>query len=80
MTSLSIMPEAPAARWIKRWPANLAVLGSSPTGGGNLFNRKWGFIEHSHSLSPSHLPVTAIVLKMKVKLQVKHPSINAGFS
>ena len=35
------------ARWVKRWPADQVVPGSTPTGSGNLFNRKRGSIAHS---------------------------------
>ena len=47
---------APVAQWVTCWPADLAVLSLSPTGGGNLFNRKWGSMAHSLSLSPTHCP------------------------
>ena len=48
----------------KRWPTDLAVPGSSPTGGGNRFNCERSFIGYSLSLSNSHHPdMTEILLK-----------------
>ena len=44
--------KAPVAQWIKRWPTDLAVPGSSPAWGGNLSNRKRGSMEHILSLLP----------------------------
>ena len=48
----------------KRWPTDLAVPGSSPTGGGNRFNCERSSIGYSLSLSNSHHPdMTNILLK-----------------
>ena len=33
---------APTAQWVVCWPTDLAVLGSSPARGGDLFDHKWG--------------------------------------
>ena len=49
---------------VKRRPTDLAVPGSSPAWGDDLFNRKRGSIVHSLSMSPAHRPdITEILLK-----------------
>ena len=53
-------------QYVKRWPADLAVWGSSPTGGGDHFNHR---LATSLSLSPTQRP------DMDVNSQVIHPSI-----
>ena len=52
---------APVIQWVKGWSADLAAPGSSTAWGGELFTRKWGFIAHSLSLSPTH-DMTEILL------------------
>ena len=48
-----------------------------PAAGGELFNRKRGFIIHSLSSSPTHRPnMTEILFKMMEKLQVIHSQRN----
>ena len=55
---------APVAQWFKRWPTDLAVSGSSPARGGNISNRKRGFIAHGLSLKANHRPdMSEILLK-----------------
>ena len=54
----------PVAQWVKHWPTDLAVLGSIPTWGGDLFNRKQGSIAPSFLLSSIHRPdMTETLLK-----------------
>ena len=54
---MSLDSGAPVAQWVKRWPTDLAVLGSSPALSGDLFNRKPGATAHSLALS---LPIVLI--------------------
>ena len=54
----------PEAQWVKPWPADLVVVGSSPAGGRDLFNGNRGSIAHSLSLLSTHHPdLTEILLK-----------------
>ena len=56
----------PVAQWVKRWTTDIAVPGSSPAWGGDLFNRKRGSssIAHNLSLSTAHcIDMTEIQLK-----------------
>ena len=46
----------PVAQWVKSWPIDGAVLGLSPARGGDLSNRKRGFMTHSFLLSPLLCP------------------------
>ena len=56
--------KSPVAQWVKPWPADLVVVGSSPAGGGDLFNCNRGSIAHSLSISSTHHPdLTEILLK-----------------
>ena len=41
---------APVAQWVKHWPTDLVVPGSSPALTGNLSNHKQGSIAHNPSL------------------------------
>ena len=68
---------APEAQWVKRWPTDLAVKGSSPVRGEDLINRKRGFIAHSLSLSAAYRPgMTEILLKRtKNRKSSIHPSM-----
>ena len=64
---------APVDQKVKRWPADLAVMGSRPAEGRNLFNRKRGSITHRLSLSLSNRPDMTEILLNDVKLQSIHP-------
>ena len=54
----------PVAQWVKRWPADLVVPGSSTNSGKDLFCCKQGYIAYTLSLSPTNPPdMTEIPLK-----------------
>ena len=57
--------KAPTEKWVKRWPADLAVPGSVSAGGGNTFHRRRSASVYSLSLSSSHRPdMTEILSKV----------------
>ena len=47
---------SPIARLVKRWPTDVAVLGSSPALADDYFNRKRGSIARSFLLLPPIVP------------------------
>ena len=73
MYMLFYASEAPVAQWVNRWPADLAVLGSSPAWGGDLFNRKRVSIAHSLPLYFTDRPHDLKTVEKDVKSQVIHP-------
>lgn len=68
---------APVAQWLKRWPTDLAVPGSSPARGGSNSNRNQGSIAHSHSFLSAYRPdINEILLKRRqISKSSVHPSI-----
>ena len=57
---------AQVAQWVKVWPTDLAVMGSIPAWGEDLFYRKRGSIAHSLSLSSTHHPDITEILSTRM--------------
>ena len=52
-----LIPEE-ESRWLKRWPTDLMVPGSSPDRGGNPSNRKRGYTAYSFSSPQPNIVLT----------------------